>query len=417
MRKIYFLLLLIPFTLFLFCADRNRTNPLDPKNPETDGKINGLSINSQERTVRLFWDRFGLAKVDSILIYRQKSDGVFENVASVGNDVFSFNDKNVQYGNIYRYYVTAMTGSYETPPSAQVEVKPGPTYLWVGDVNDGMFTRLSHDLSAVIFRFGSLRFPSLIAVLPKERSAWCYTLFSDIIYKLNGEGEVEVVLRDFGRITDMAADTSNGDLWISETSFGRIYRVDRYGEIRALVETLPSPERLVVDSKRHVAWIIDDSSKSVFRMTKSGFINAKNQEELQNPQDIALDGSLDNIWIADDKRVLGMDFSGSGTGVYATGFNNAYLIDIDNMRNHIWVMDRGSSGNNSTLFKLSTNGEVFFQLAEFSSPTSIDVNEFDGSCIVSDPGNRAIYKVSEDGAEIQIIKGFISPQVVAVEHH
>jgi hypothetical protein len=417
MTKSFFLLTLILFVFTIFCSDRDRTNPLDPQNAETHGKISGLSIYSQERTIHLSWDRLGISKIDSVNIYRQISNNEFHFLTSVSQGASSYTDRNIQYGNSYQYYVTAKAGAYETPPSAQVEVKPGPTYLWVGDVGDGMFSRLTHDLSAVIFNFGSLRFPSLIAVVPRERSAWCYSLFSDVIYKLSGEGTVEVVLRDFGRITDIAADTTNGELWISQGNYGRILRVHKSGELRASVETLVSPASIRVDSKRHVAWVIDDSSKSVFRMTRAGFINVKNKDTLINPQDIALSGPFNSIWIADDTRIIEMDYSGNFTGVAAEGFTNAFLIDMDITRNNIWVMDRGKSGTPSTLIKLDATGKTLFQLSNFTAPTSIDVNEFDGSCMVSDPGSRAIFKVSEDGTEIQRLDGFISPQILAVEHH
>ena len=401
--------------LFLSCSDRERNNPLDPQNSVTKGRISGISISSRERSIYLSWQPLAIANVDSILVYRQNVDGYFNHYKSLQKNSSSFVEANTQYGQSYTYYVTAKVGDYESPPSDKVSIVPGPTYLWVGDLANGYFSRFTYDLRSTIFSFGILRYPKLIAVLPKDRSAWCYSLFSDVLYKLDEDGVANMAFYNLGRITDLAADTSYQELWIAQLDSGLIRRIDSSGNIVSSLRIISSPKRIVADSRRHTAWTIDEQSKQVFRISRAGFLVAKNQVALEDPKDIAVEGNTSNIWIADGPRIVNLDYVGESIGTIFTGFSETIFIDFDNNRNSMWVVDK--IGNEYLLVKLNKNGERIFQIDQFVKPVAIDINEFDGSCMVADPGKGGVFKVSESGNIVFQLDGYVSPQTIAVEHH
>ena len=141
----------------------------------------------------------------------------------------------------------------------------------------------------------------------------------------------------------------------------------------------------------------------------------KNQVDLENPVDLAIEVKTSDVWVADGTRIIKLNFVGEATGTEFTGFSETQLIDFDNSRNELWIVDKISAGY--SLIKLGQNGEWIFQIDDFVNPVAIDVSEYDGSCMVADPGKRAVFKVSENGEISTELEGYVSPQAIAVEHH
>lgn len=415
----YKLFIFISVYLFLFsCSDRKRVNPLDPKNSTTKGRITGIHIFSRERQVTVQWQPLALEGLDAINVYRQVgAEGAFELYQKLKGGTFTFVDSDVVYGKTFAYYVTASADDYESPPSKIVMITPGPTYTWVADGETGYFTRLSHDLQAELFKFGILRFPYRLAVSPKERSAWGYSRFSDVIYKLDEFGNVDVRLQDYPAVTDMAVDTTFNDLWITQSSRGIISRLDENGNTRVSVKQVKKPSAITIEFYRHACWVIDDASKFLYKVDRYGTIGTRSSEPLISPKDLTFSASQEALWVADSSRVVQFNLFGRPTGVELKGLFNATLIDHDEVRGTTWVVDLMPHGEPARLLKIDAKGSIIFQLDEFAFPQSIDVNEFDGSCLVGDPGGGRLWRVSEDGSKIDPVGDFIAPYAVAVEHH
>ncbi len=415
----YKVLILVSICFLLFsCSDRKHINPLDPKNTTTKGRVSGLQAFPREHEVTVHWKPLALEGLDTINIYRQVGGkGSFELYQKVDRGAFNFVDSDIVYGKSLAYYVTASAGDYESPPSKTVTVTPGPTYTWVADGETGYFARLSHDLQTDLFSYGILRFPYRIAVSPKERSAWGYSRFSDVIYKLNEFGDVDITLRDIGPVTDMAVDTTFSDLYITQSSRGTILRLSRDGNIIISVNQIKEPAAIAIEFQHHMCWVIDNSSKFLFQMNRFGAITAVSSESLVSPKDLAFSTREQVLWVADSSRVVQFNAFGRPTGVVLAGLFNATLIAHDEARETTWIVDLMPYGEPARLLKIDAQGFIIFQLDKFSSPQSIAVNEYDGSCLVGDPGAGRLWRISEDGSQIDPVGDFIAPYAVAVEYH
>jgi hypothetical protein len=400
------------------CSERERNNPLDPNNPKTGGVLTGLNAFSQERQVYLQWNSIGLKDVNAINVYRKASDDSnFVLLGQVPSGTVDYTDKRVEYGKKYDYCITVQVGDYESPFSETASVTPGPTYTWVSDAGSGYVVCLTHDLRHHLFDFGILYFPYTIAVSPRERSAWVYARYEDIIYKLNQTGEPAVALQNLAAVTDMAVDTTLLDLWFSQSSNGTISKIQANGMRAFLVTTMQKPTALAMDSRGHYCWAIDaGSTRKLVRINNAGRIEASS-EPLRAPKDLAI-SEIDNaVWVADSASVVKYDFSAQPAGIAAEGFYFAWLIAYDERRNVCWVIDKEPPGQPASLYKIDVNGQVLFRLSEFGDPQSIAVSEFDGSCLVADPGRAGLFKVSKDGSSIEAVGSFSAAYSVAVENH
>jgi len=416
------LALLLPLSIVIIlnsCSDRDRNNPLDPKNPNTKGSPVGLQVLAKERDVSLFWEPINLEGIEAINVYRKSSlDSGFALIGQVKSGASTYSDDRVDYGVEYSYRITALAGEYESPPSKAVAVTPGPTYVWVADRSSGYIVRLTHDLKHHLFAFGVLNFPYLIAVSPRERAGWVFSLNSDTIYKLNSFGQVDVTLRGFSEVTDMAVDTSSLNLWVAQAERGTISRHLADGSAAFSTRDVSKPKALAVDSRRHRCVAIDDGSvKRLVSITATGQTRALPYTDFQAPNDLTLSQNGDAIWVADSTRVVKIDFFSSTAGITVGEFFWVSLIEFDNTRNVCWVVDLEPVGEPASLLKLDANGQILFKLNQFGNPRSIAVNEYDGSCLVADTGRAQVFRVTGDGGKIEIVGDFAAPYCVVVEHH
>jgi hypothetical protein len=396
------------------CADRERSNPLDPQNTKTGGRLSGVSVLSREREVTVSWDAVDVKGIDGIRIYRRLSDEhEFAQIGSTGSSADAFIDSAAEYAKTYEYYVTAVTGNYESPPSAIVQVTPGPTYTWVADAYSGYVTRLTHDLKTTLFSFGILNFPYRVAPVPKERAAWIYSRFSDAIYKIDAYGERQITLLDYGEVSDMAVDTTSNDLWISLSSHGILKRLDSQGEEQLNSHSLAAPQALAVDSHNHFCWVVD---KKVYSLEDNGTIRA-GSEVLISPKDIAISLAREVVWVADSLRVVQLDFSAGFTGIVVDSLTYARLIAYDEVRDECWVVDQQLGTLYANLLKIDGAGKIVTSVENFVTPRSIAVNQYDGSCLLGDSGYAQLFRISNDGGRVDVIGDFIAPYDVAVEHH
>jgi hypothetical protein len=403
--------------LFMFCTDRDRNNPLDPKNPSTHGRMSHVRIYSQEHKVVILWEKLEIRGLQAIQVYRKAdTDSNFKFIGSTSGSSYYYVDSTAIYGMKYEYYVTALVDGYDSPPSEYVTITPGPTYTWVADIESGYLTRLTHDLQGHIFDFGIMSFPCLIASSPGERSAWVYSRFSESIYKVNSNGHPDVQLFEYKDITHMAVDTVTNDLWLCIQDQSSILRLNSSGELLKSCREIHSPKRLAVNPRSHNCYVIDSSSNAVFNVTADGKIGSR-INGLISPQDIIYDQKNDKLWIADSTRILVFDKNGQMTTKAIEGLFWASFIALDCHRNTCWIIDMEPIGQNASLLKLTADGQTQFELASFKHPMSIAVNEFDGSCLVADVGAARLFQISEDGSRVSIVGNYYAPYAVAVEHH
>ncbi len=413
MRTFFFLAL-----LFLCCTERERNNPLDPDNQTTRGKMTGLSVYSDAEKAVLSWHYLNLEGLSAFNIYRRVTgDSIFRHIAQVAPAVFNYRDTNVRLNVEYEYYITATAGDYESPPSAVRRTTPGPTYTWVADFSTGFVSCLTHDMRYTLCSFGILNFPYIVAPSPRENAAWIYSRYSDDLYKVDHAGNRLLVLTGFENVVSMQADTIHKDLWIARTDPGAISRLNVSGEIEMNTTSIKKPYRLAMDAVRHVCWVIDDSSREVVLLSYTGSERIRSAAGLESPLDIALAPKTRTLWVADSSRVVQLDYNAEPTGVVIDGFSYAWLIDYDNVRNVCWVADLATYGEKSHVLKINEQGEILRKLDSFLYPRCLDVNEFDGTCLVGDIGNGQLWQISADGQSVSTVGDFATTYDVAVEHH
>ena len=79
------------------CSQRDRLNPLDPKNPDTEGKPVGVTILSDQDDVTVSWVNQSFEDILGFNIYRRQEGEDFESIGVASVSASSFTDSDLEY--------------------------------------------------------------------------------------------------------------------------------------------------------------------------------------------------------------------------------------------------------------------------------------------------------------------------------
>ncbi|RKY80445.1 hypothetical protein DRQ12_01100 [candidate division KSB1 bacterium] len=406
-------------TIFLFsiswgCAERQRANPLDPRNPETHGKPTGLQVCSDYKGVTLKWQRLNFEALVGYNIYRKSGyEKNFKKIAVVHPDSNTYFDRDIQYEVRYRYCISYQLKEYESSVSDEVSIVPGPSFIWVVFKNCGQVAKLTHDSSHRVFQVGGMGFPSIIAVDKIDNGVWVSDPYWRLIYRLDKEGTITKQISDVGWSVALAVDTIRNVLWVADAENHKIQRIDTNGIILQQITDFEYPSCLALDMRSGACWVTDSSLKKVTKLTSQGaveqvvFLSAP-------PYAISVYQKDGSCWIADSCEVT--QISAAGVVLqYLKGFNCATRISVDQETGSCWVLDFGTDGYDAKLVRLSPQGEKLFQVEGLAYPQSIAVDMTDQTCVVADTYNYRVVKISREGELVGEWNTNCTPWGVAIE--
>ena len=380
------------------CADRERNNPLDPQNTETKGKPVGLDITSFGHKNILSWNPVRLEDLLGIKILRNSSiDSIFREVAIVTNKS-SYEDQNVDFGVTYSYKIQYITESFQSPLSEEITITPGPSSIWVTTGSSGSIIKLTHDASHKIFENNQFLYTIGIASVGYSNGIFMTDFFLDQVIRVTENGNVNSWISGFNNPIDIDYDQRKTKFWVIDRDLGDIILADTLGFSTAKVANFQSPVALSVDKLTGNCWVADSGNDQI------GLINSQSSSVTRfsnfiNPNDVDAISSSRSCWVADSSRVVHIDSNGN-TLVQVTGFNEATNVAVNERTGDCWVIDWYFQPNQSKVIKVSNTGVKELELIGFYDPQSLDVDTFDGSCIVADRLNFRIVKISESGQVI-----------------
>ena len=396
--------------LLIGCADRQRNNPLDPKNPKTGGKPSGVHVFSKEHQIFLSWDCIKLGDFVGMRIYR-RSDGEesWTLAAFVNSDSCTFREE-VPYGTGYSYALQAVTSTYESPLSDPVHIVPGPSYVWVASSGAGMIAELTHDASHLIAMRSDLIYPNGLAPAEYGRGVWLADYYTNEIIRIGPNLDILHRFLNANSPLDVDYDPERHRLWVALRGRNAVVLLDSTARTLAEATGFSYPASLSVDSKTGVCWVGDLFARKVVKLDAQ-ILGASSTGKLVKPSSVAASRLDGTCWVADSSRVLQI---GPNLEILKElkPFHYAARVAVDQVRGNVWVLDLAM---NSTLRCFSGEGQARFSVDGFAAPRSLDVDEYDGSCLVADTWNYRIVKVDTAGEIIGEFNFSVPPQKVRVQ--
>lgn len=407
----------ILLVLFFHCADRQRANPIDPYNRDTGGKPVGLHIYSEFDTIVLSWQRITVKRLKGYNIYRKLAgESSFTLIHLTSIDSTKFFDRKVAYDLYYRYRISVVTDDYESSLSDSIGIIPGPTNIWITDVDDRRIIEISHDGLHEIQRIPTDGYPWDVEIDPRNRSVWYSdVLWGAVYHRTNSDWKPFFSSDRIWQPKDIELDSKRNVLWAADEN-GQIIQIatDSEGELKIIRhEKIKTPQSLAVDPISGQCWVADPEARLVLQISHSGNRITEAQSNFFRPLAVAIDSRNGSCWVADSSRLVKLLSNGQPQLAVVDELKYAYALDVNQDTGEVWVVD---IGNEPTLSKFDELGQRLLQVTGFTFPQAVTVNLHDDSCVIVDTGSGKVIRVSADGTVMSEIGGYYYPRGIMIEY-
>ncbi|MBN1504815.1 MAG: hypothetical protein JW952_07130 [Candidatus Eisenbacteria bacterium] len=334
------------------CDQKDRSNPLDPGNPETHGSPPGFTAVALDRSVALRWEPLHLERLVGLNLYRRQAGSQsFELLmgspfpAQSGAAV----DSAVTNGVTYEYQLVPLVRDCaEGIPSPVRQATPGPDFAVVSDGCEGLVRKLSADMRAGVWTAGGFFYP--LSVAAAAGMVWLADPYSGV-YCLTEEGAL---------------------LWKDPDPAVPFTVAARQDGLCAIADASPPAVR-----------VLSADGSPVFSIS----------EELQRPSCVAFDAE-GHLWLADRGAGFVRKYSSDGTLLASfTGCVEPSLLDADVLENACWVGDV-STGE---LIKLDSDAAELLRVTLSGTMSVVEADRATGGCWVADATEDFVARVSSDG--------------------
>ena len=401
---------------FTGCSGRKRTNPLDPENPQTEGRPIGLRILSDGNRVQLSWDRVEIPGITGYQVYRKAVHEASAVTAGlVRGNLPEFSESGLPMGVRQDYWVQACHESgYMSPLSDSVTIIPGPYNFWVVDVYLGQLFRLTYDGMHVLARSHEALWAVSMAVDPAHGRIYAVDYIPGRVIQMSVSGEMLRIYEGFERPSLLAIDPEAGEIWVAEGAGTRITRLDTLGNGIGSFTGFSHIRDMAWSGQRGRFWIADNVDRKIgLYSADGGWVFSADAYSSQYCR-IACDTddrymlACDSLWL----RRMACGGESETFGPYP-GLPADVAVNPDN--EGIWVLIADLLTANTELFSLDPSGGVRFGAGEFLSARGLAADPFGGGCLVSDTGRHRMVRVDAAGRIMGVMEGLDSPREVYVE--
>lgn len=338
------------------CGSRERANPFDPLNPATSGRPSGFLALAGDREVTLRWNPVSGGGFTGYQIFRRGpgETGYTELTAVLSPALTTFRDIPLVNGADYAYrlYFVFLSGLGSHP--AEDTATPGAAMPWVVEGAGSDLVRLTPDNRHVMLRRGG------------------------------NEGSV-----------DVAANPSNGDVWVADQGSGRVVVYQAGGGVTVSVPGFNQPAAVTVDAFDATAWICDLGRGRVYHLRRDGQLDAASLGPLDRPVDAAVDPFNGFVWVCEFAGDRVVYFDDTRQSLWSASVPGPSRVAVDSTTREGWV----TSFDDGTVTRISPAGNVLGTFAGFVAPLGVAVDSRRGRIWIADPYAGRVTALDRAGQE------------------
>jgi hypothetical protein len=367
------------------CSGRERSNPLDPGNPETGGQPVGFSAVAGNLRVSLRWRSVAVPELAGYILERRgPSDPDFIDVAGspLPPNQFTYDDPAVANDSTYAYRLSFVLVGGARSEAASSQARPGPGALWVADAGNDRLLKLAPDGHVVTIALAAPDQPGWVRVEPSSGNVWTSSRTLGVVALWTGGGSFAGASSGFGAPGAVAPIPGTSSAWIAEERFGEVSRWNVTGGISNRADDLGLPSDVAVTADRG-AWIADRAGAALLRITDLGAVVAT-VPLADRPWRVAIDPVNDELWVVLTEAGAVERRAGDGSLVRRIeGFDRPYAIALDTGRSVAWVVLAGEDA----VIGLDRSGGTIARLA-VEEPRGVAVDGRLGEVWVSTIGGE-----------------------------
>lgn len=392
--------------LLAACSQRERTNPLDPRHPETGGRPQYIHVSSQRQKVTVSWSESNISDMIYVYVERAVGDAAFEAAAKVPPDIKEYIDTDISYDLTYRYRISFSGADWQTAPSDTVTITPGPFNFWVTDYQAGTLSRLTYDTAHVLFATPFAFFPRDVAVDTLRLQVWAAD-WTGFLLRQGLNGKDPLWIDGFKGPSRLLHDGHS--VWVVQNGLSELMTVSPEGQITDSLKGFNEIADLASDGQGGM-WVADAGDSALVHVLPAGGV--ERHRLARSLVSMAAMPEAEGFWLGADNHLGRFNAQGVYEGIITLPGKPVALSALDAGR--CWVLIQHVDGS-AVAWLVNSGGEVLTEAGGFMQALDIEAVPHERGCVVVDYGNRRIVRLSIQGEVIGQRGGFMTPERIVLE--
>jgi hypothetical protein len=392
------------------CTERDRANPLDPKNQKTGGRLSGFSARAGDLAVDLVWTPLTQTGVVGYEVQRWTPGGT---PARIVNGLFpahvsAAEDIDVQNDTTYLYHLIAHFVSGDSAVSLPDTVTPGTLRTMVLIAEPYGAAGISPDGRDVAYVRQSGEPYDDIDLDSRRGTFWLSQFDRGMLTGRTFEGTGTVIEIPVSHPTDIAISLQRGTVWAAVPDEGQ---VKRFGTIDPETGQQGTPitgvglARIVeADNQHGTVWVGADDG-GLYRCSASASTVLESWTLGARVNAIAIDESSGEAWIttrvADLCDLYRVAPSDSTPTLVRQNLLNVTDMEVEPVDHTLWICERGAvRAGNGRLSRLGPTGSALATVTGLE-PYAVAVEPGSSGCWVTDIRSDRLWHVSPEGVVLR----------------
>lgn len=400
------------------CSNRERTNPLDPLNPETAGIPAGFRAVAASGEVQLYWTLLEVPDLAGYEVHRRgpADTGFVALTASpLSPTTSSYLDAPAGNDTLYTYRVRYRLTSGDTGGASEALARPGSANLWVMDSARDALARMSPDGRHKLYSLFGLNNPAAMALETTTGRLWGGSVFEGFLALWEPSGTLVEANGVLETPLDIAPIPSTTLAWASDGLLGRVFLLDADGTVQNQLTGFRMPYGVAYDAARLRLWVADRDDRRLvaYDLTATPILDLPLS---MAPWRVALSPSTGDAWIssAEGGRIERRAVSGALVAA-RDGLARPFALAVDAARDEVWVVlaDGGEA------ICLDAAGQIVRRIGNLGAPRGIAMDATRDEVWITVlgrlNGDGQLLHFTRDGVLLQATAGFGRPFAVLVD--
>ena len=404
------------------CTTRERSNPLDPRNAQTQGSLVGFNAIGADHIVELRWPSLGVRGITGYRVQRWVPGGAPQSLGTADYNpaAIAGEDSSVVNDSTYVYRLVAHLALGDSVVSAPDTVTPGRREIYVLAAGGPSFLRLSPDGRDVLYELPAQESYVDMELDRKSGLVWLAAESGGFVIRRTPDGATVGAEIDVVAPGDLSVSSNRGIGWVVSLAAGSVGsygpNLDDPAPQRTITGVL-NPQIVEAGTNDPTVWIGNESGQ-VLRYRAQDLVLTYTWSLGQGPiRAIALDEAVGGAWVATREAVGSLYYlnpADSSATLIRSSVLNAADLAVDPASGDLWMSERGTPGLGAGRLSLISRAGVTLATVTGLEPYGIDIDPGTGSCWVTDLRSNRVLEISPSGATLRSSPLLQTPYAVRV---
>ncbi len=385
------------------CAERDRSNPLDPKNQATGGLIAGFNALAGNGQVEIRWTRLTQQGVLGYQVLRARPGGASSYLPGfLGASFAGTVDSTAENDSTYVYRLVAFLSSGDSALSPPDTATPGSRRIAALSAAVPALVRLTPDARDLLFVQPASEAYEDMELDPVREVLWLTLPDAGLVLRRNFDGTTAGVTLSLPSPSDVSISSLRGVGWVAvpDLQQAQAFGPDLDNPVPLhTISSLGEARVVEVGASQPVVWIGNEDG--IVRLFSADAILLGEWNVGARVVAIALDEDRARAWVVtrllsgDELQLI--DDGDSTVTLKRTGLSNVADLAFDPVTRSLWISERGPPRLGvGRLTRSSEEGLIEVSLQGIE-PFGISPDPQSGSCWVSELKSNRLIEVSPGG--------------------